>query len=261
MRTVTSRDGTTIAYDQSGNGPVVILVGGAMSTRSGPWWEQLNKFLGKDFTIINYDRRGRGDSGDTAPYAVEREVEDLEALITAAGGSASLFGMSSGAALALHAGASVLNIEKLALYEPPFLVGSNGPRPPEHAAEQLTELASSGRREEAVEFFMTQVMGIPTEFVAQMKHDPMWPGLEAVAHTLAYDVTIMGEWSLPKRLASVTIPTLAIDGENSPAMLRDAVQAVAAALPNAQRRTLEGQTHDVSMEALAPVLAEFLKKE
>jgi pimeloyl-ACP methyl ester carboxylesterase len=257
MRTVSSRDGTTIAYDQQGNGPVVILVGGAMSTRSGPWWEQLVELLGKDFTIISYDRRGRGDSGDTAPYAVEREVEDLEALITAAGGPASLFGMSSGAVLALHAGASGLNIEKLALYEPPFIVGSNGPRPPEDAVKQLTELASSGRRGEAVEFFMTQVMGIPAGFVAQMKHTPMWPGLEAVAHTLAYDITIMGDWSLPHRLASVTIPTLAIDGENSPALLRDAVQAVADTLPNARRRTLEGQTHDVSMEALAPVLAEF----
>ena|SRR5215216_1031341 len=258
MNKVTSNDGTTIAFDRSGEGPPIILVGGAFQHRAiDPRTAELAEFLARHFTVIHYDRRG--DSSDTEPYAVEREIEDHEALIKEAGGSALVFGMSSGAALALEAAASGLNITKLALYEPPFVaVDDRGHRPPEDAASQLTELTSSGRRGDAVEFFMTKVIGMPIEAVAPMRQAQMGPALEAVAHTLAYDVTIMGDWSVPtERVASVTVPTLAIDGENSPASLRHAAQAVADALPNAQHRTLEGQTHDVDPDALAPVLEEF----
>lgn len=190
---------------------------------------------------------------------VQVSVEDLDALITEAGGSAFVFGMSSCAALALEAAARSLAIMKLALYEPPFMVDDSRPRPPNLAA-QYTELRSSGHRGDAVELFMTKAMGVPAEVVTQMRQAPMWPGLEAVAHTLAYDATIMGDGSLPtRRAASVTVPTLVINGGASPAWARNAVQALADVLPNAQRRTLEGQTHDVAPEVLAPVLEMFFK--
>jgi len=259
-RKVRSKDGTAIACDQSGDGPAIILVGGAMSTRSasGP----LAALLAPRFTVFAYDRRGRGDSGDTAPYAVEREVDDLAALIGEAGGSAFVFGHSSGAALALEAAARGLAITKLALYEPPFIVDDSRPPLPGDYVTQLTELIAAGRRGDAVAFFMTTGVGLPVEAVAQMRHDPMWPALEDVAHTLPYDGTIMGDTMrgnpLPlKRWASVTVPTLVMDGGESPAWQRTAVQALVDVLPHAQRRTLEGQTHGVAPDALAPVLEEF----
>jgi len=220
MNKVHSSDGTIIAFDRLGEGPPIILVGGAFQHRAiDPRTAELAEFLARHFTVIHYDRRGRGDSSDTEPYAVEREIEDLEALIKEAGGSVLVFGMSSGAVLALEAAASGLNITKLALYEPPFVaVDDRGHRSPEDTASQLTEMTSSGRRGDAVEFFMTKVIGMPIEAVAPMRQAQMWPALEAVAHTLAYDVTIMGDWSVPtERVDSVTVPTLAIDGENSPA--------------------------------------------
>ena len=187
---------------------------------------------------------GVGSSGDTAPYAVDREVEDLEALIVEAGGSAFVFGHSSGAALALEAAARGLAITRLALYEPPFIVDDSRPRPPEDFAAQLTELIASGRRGDAVELFMTKGVDLPADAVAQMRNAPMWPAFEAMAHTLVYNVAIMGDFSVPaERVGSVTIPTLVLDGGESPAWARHAVQAVVDALPNAQRRTLEGQTH------------------
>jgi pimeloyl-ACP methyl ester carboxylesterase len=260
MRKVHSKDGTTIAFDQSGKGSPIILVGGAFQHRSiDPRTAQLATLLAPHFTVFHYDRRGRGDSSDMAPYAVEREVEDLGALIAEAGGSAFVYGMSSGAALALEAAARGLAITKLALYEPPFIVDDSRPRLPEDFATQLTELVSSGRRGDAVELFMTKAAEVPVEVVAQMRNAPFWPAVEAVAHTLIYDTTIMGDNNaLPtERVASVTVPTLVIDGGASPKWMRNAAQAVADALPNAQRRTLAGQTHDVAPEALAPVLEEF----
>ena len=259
MRKVHSKDGTTIAFDQSGEGPAIILVGGAFTDRSQPTLVQLAVLLAPHFTVFNYDRRGRGDSGDTATYAVERESEDLAALIKEAGGSAFVCGFSSGAALALEAAAHGLAITKLALYEPPFIVDGSRPPLPQDFATQLKELASSGRRGDAAELFMTKAAEVPVEVVAQMRQAPFWPGVEAVAHTLIYDTTIMGDNNaLPtERVASVAVPTLVIDGGASPVWMRNAAQAVAEALPNAQHRTLEGQTHNVAPDALAPVLEEF----
>jgi pimeloyl-ACP methyl ester carboxylesterase len=259
MRKVRSKDGTAIAFDRSGDGPSIILVGGAMSTRSAS--VPLAALLAPHFTVFAYDRRGRGDSGDTAPYAVEREVDDLAALISEAGGSAFVFGHSSGAALALEA-ARGLAITKLALYEPPFIVDDSRPPLPGDYVTQLNELIAAGRRGDAVAYFMTTGVGVPGDMVAQMHHDPMWPALEDVAHTLPYDGTIMGDTMrgnpLPlKRWASVTVPTLVMDGGESPAWQRTAVQALVDVLPHAQRRTLEGQTHGVAPDALAPVLEEF----
>ena len=266
MRTVISQDGTPIAFDQSGQGPAIILVAGATATRLAE--ASLAAALAPSFTVFAYDRRGRGDSGDTAPYAVEREVEDIDALITEAGGSAFVFGHSSGAVLGLEA-ARLLpgKIEKLALYEPPFIIDDSRPPAPEDYAARLTELASSGRRGEAVEYFMTEV-GTPPAMVAQMRQSPMWPGLEALAHTLAYDVTIIGNTQrgdpLPlRKWASVTVPTLVMDGtmflgrEESHVFMRHGARELASILPRAQHRTLEGQDHGPADEVLVPALKEF----
>lgn len=256
MRKVISKDGTAIAFDQSGEGAVIILVSGAFTVRSQPTMVQLAALLAPHFTVFNYDRWGRGESGDTPPYAVEREVEDLVALIKEAGGSAFVWGWSSGAALALEAAARGLAITKLALYEAPFIVDDSRPPLPKDYVTRISEMISSGRRGDAVEYFMTRAAEVPAEFVAQMRNTPMW---EAVAHTLIYDVTIMGgNNALPtERVASVRVPTLVIDGGVSPAWMHHAAQAVADTLPDAQRRTLPGQTHGVATEAIAPVLEEF----
>jgi pimeloyl-ACP methyl ester carboxylesterase len=255
MNRVTSSDGTTIAFERSGDGPPVILVCGGSTDRMAN--APLAELLAEHFTVFNYDRRGRGDSGDTAPYAVEREVEDIDAVIAAAGGSASVYGTSSGAALALEAATSGLAIAKLALWEPSYIVEGR-PLPPADTARIYTELVAAGRRGDAVEYFMSKVVGLPPEFVAEAKKAPWWPAQEALAHTLAYDATIMGDYSLPtQRVASVTVPTLVIDGGASFPWLNKTAQAIADLIPDAQRRTLEGQTHNVASEAIAPVLEEF----
>jgi alpha-beta hydrolase superfamily lysophospholipase len=256
METVTSSDGTTIAFDRLGAGPPVVLVCGGSTDRmaSAP----LASHLAQDFTVLNYDRRGRGDSGDNAPYAVQREVEDLDAVIGAAGGSACVWGTSSGAALALEAAASGLPITRLALWEPPFIVDDSRPRPPADTATIYRELVSAGRRGEAVEYFMAKVVGLPPEFVAQARSSPWWPAQEALAHTLAYDATIMGDYTFPTgRAAAVKAPTLVIDGGASPAWMRNTARTVADTIPGARYQTLEGQEHNVDQAVLAPVLKEF----
>jgi pimeloyl-ACP methyl ester carboxylesterase len=257
---VTSKDGTTIAFDRTGEGPPIVVVGGALSTRGAA--EPLAGLLAPSFTVYAYDRRGRGDSGDTPPYAVEREVEDIQALVADAGGSAFAFGHSSGGVLALEAAAQTLGISKLALYEPPFIVDNSRSPLPNDYIERLTELASTDRRGDAVRYFMVTGVGVPIEAVASMREESFWPALEAVAHTLSYDGRIMGDHmsgkALPSdRWASVTIPTLLIDGGESPPSQRNAVQGLVDVLPDAQRRTIEGQTHDVDPALLAPVLEEF----
>jgi len=256
MRSVISKDGTSIAFDKSGEGPAVIMISGALTSRSAN--APLATALEPHFTVFNYDRRGRGDSGNTAPYSVEREVEDIEALIDEVGGSVFVFGISSGAALALEAAAHGLKITKLALYELPFIVDPNGLRPPADHITQFTEMISSGRREDAVKFFMTKVVGMPAEAVAPIRDASAWPALEGLAHTLVYDAIIMGDYSLPtEKIASIKVPTIVIDGEKSDVRLRHAAQAVAETLSNAQHRTLKGQTHDAAPDVLAPVLVEF----
>jgi hypothetical protein len=221
MDRVTSRDGTTIAFDRLGGGPPVVLVCGGSTDRmiNAP----LAQALASRLTVFNYDRRGRGDSGDTLPYAIEREFEDLAAVIDAAGGEASVYGTSSGAALAMEAAAEGLAITKLALWEPPYILDKDQ-RPPPNTAEVYADLVSKGRRGDAVEFFMSKVVGLPDEFVAQARQAPFWAGQEAIAHTLAYDATIMGDYSLPfARAAEVGIPTLVLAGGASPARWRTRV--------------------------------------
>jgi pimeloyl-ACP methyl ester carboxylesterase len=261
MNQVISKDGTVIAFDRSGKGPAVMLVGGAFQYRAiDPPTAQLAALLAQHFTVFHYDRRGRGASLDTQPYAIEREIEDLEALINEAGGSAFVFGMSSGGALALDAVARGLAITKLALYELPFNSGDEQARQAaEHYTRQLTALLSEGRRGDAVALAMS-TWGAEASAVAGMRQTPTWSLFESVAPTLAYDNAIMGDGTVPaERLASLTLPTLVMDGGASPAFMHNAAQAVAHALPNAKLRTLEGQTHDVAPEVLAPILEQFFK--
>jgi len=254
MDTVTSKDGTTIAFDRLGDGPPVILVCGGSTDRMAN--APLADLLAEHFSVFNYDRRGRGDSGDAVPYAVEREVEDLDAVIDAAGRSASVYGTSSGGALALEA-ASGLAITKLAIWEPPFSLDESS-RPPQDQVERYDEMISAGRRGDAVEYFMTKVVGLPSEFVAYARTQPFWQKQEELAHTLAYDATIMGDYSLPAELAAaVSAPTLVMAGGESFPFMRETARALADVIPDAQSRILERQEHNVDPSALAPVLVEF----
>jgi pimeloyl-ACP methyl ester carboxylesterase len=255
MDKVRSNDGTTIAFDRLGSGPPVILVSGASTARG--IHAQLAELLSRQFTVFNYDRRGRGDSEDTPPYAIQREVDDLAAVITEAGGAAAVFGNSSGAVLALHGAAAGLPVTKLALWEPPFMVDPEAPRRQHEYVTQLTKLLDAGRRGDAMELFMRNI-GLPEQMIAGMRNAPMWPDMEAIAPTLAYDATIMGDSMVPNRLvASVTAPTLVLDGSDTGAWAANSAEALVAALPNPQRHTLEGQNHNVSWEVLTPVLIEF----
>ncbi len=256
MDNVTSKDGTIITYDRLGEGPAVILVSGGSVDRFSN--ASLAELLSKQFTVFNYDRRGRNESGDTPPYAVAREVEDIAAVADAAGGSAYLYGSSSGGALALEAARQLpTNIAKLAVWEVPY-IPDGYPRPPANTAQIFSDLVAAGKREEAAEFFMAKVVGLPPEFVAQARTSPWWPGQLALAHTLAYDATIMGDYTLPvERVAEVTIPTLVLYGNASMPFMPESARAIVDHLPDGRVRMLEGQSHDVAAEAIAPVLAEF----
>jgi pimeloyl-ACP methyl ester carboxylesterase len=251
---VRSADGTTIAFERSGAGPALILVDAAGHYRAFSSFTGLTELLAADFTVYNYDRRGRGASTDAAPYAVQREVEDLAALLANAGGSAFLHGFSSGALLALHTAASGLPIPKLALLEPP--IGSEQDRAADEAfTAELTQLLEADRRTDAVERFLTS-SGVPAEMVAGMRNTPSWSAMEAVAHTLVYDCVISNATS-SRLLASVTAPTLVIDSEGSTDNLTGWAATVAAALPNGTHRSLAGAWHGVPDNDLAPVLTDF----
>jgi pimeloyl-ACP methyl ester carboxylesterase len=254
MDKVRSSDGTTIAFDRLGEGAPVILVSGASTARA--IHAQLAELLARDFAVFNYDRRGRGDSGDTPPYAIEREIEDLHAVIAVAG-EAAVFGNSSGAVLALRAAAAGLPITKLALWEPPFMTDPDAPRRQQAYLAQLTELLDAGRLGDAMALFM-KTIGLPEAMIAGMRQTPMWPDMEALAHTLAYDATIMGDSTVPTGLvASVTAPTLVLDGSDTGAWAANSARALTAALSNPRHHTLNGQAHNVAWDVLAPVLKEF----
>jgi pimeloyl-ACP methyl ester carboxylesterase len=267
MPTVTSKDGTKIAYDKVGKGPAVILVSGAFSYRKYPATIKISELLEPYFTVYNYDRRGRGDSGDTMPYAIKREIEDIQALIDTAGGSAYVWGLSSGAALALHAAANGLNITKLALHEPPFVVDASDRRPPADFTAHVTELIADDKRGDAVKYFMRDVMGAPG-FVIPMMHlmPGMWSRLTAVAHTLPYDAQLVDGFQSGKPLPaelwrSVTMPTIVMSGPESPPLLVHAAEALARVLPNAKLVSKKGLGHTKKLSAkiIAPVLIDFFK--
>ena len=259
-RTIRSRDGTIIAFTKQGSGPPLIIVDGAFCYRENGPSAELASLLAQHFTVFTYDRRGRGDSGDTAPYSVEREIEDLQAIATEAGAPPFALGISSGGALILQAVASGVSLKKIGLYEPPYLADDKGPRSFGDAKSRLQSLVSAGDRAGAVRYFMTDVYGAPRAFVSAMPFlmPNAWKRNKLVVHTVPYDLTILGDRSvLQERSSEISVPTLVVGGEKSPKDLHDAVEAVAAALPNARTRFLPGQDHNISSRALAPVLAEF----
>jgi pimeloyl-ACP methyl ester carboxylesterase len=255
MEKILSKDGTTIAFDQLGEGPAIILVAGASCDRGID--TPIAEALAPGFTVLNYDRRGRGDSGDTLPYAVAREVEDIAALLDAAGGSATVLGLSSGAALAAEAAASGLPIDRLVMWEPPFCIDPEDVRRAEQYAARLSELLAADRRDDALVAFMTQV-GIPEPAIAGIRQSPYWQLGLSLAHTLAYDASIMGDGTIPTdRYRAIGVPTLVLSGSESPAMLRRAAEAAAVAIPGARHDVLAGQAHNVAGESIAPVVAAF----
>jgi pimeloyl-ACP methyl ester carboxylesterase len=255
---VRSLDGTSIAYERlAGDGPPVIFVMGAFNDRSTG--EPLARYLPSQFSVVIYDRRGRGDSGDTPPYAIEREIEDLDALIHEAGGSAAVFGFSSGALLAAKAAARGLAISKLAVYDPPYMVANSRPRPAVDHAVHLAELVASGRRGEAVEYFQAELVGIPRDIVAQLRHAPFRPALEATAHTLVYETLITNDQALPGEVGSISVPTLVMVGEASAPELQSGAQSLARAIPHAELRSLPGMTHDLVPDRIAPELEAFFR--
>jgi pimeloyl-ACP methyl ester carboxylesterase len=266
MSSVTSADGTSIAYDRQGDGPPVILVGGGLTDRSEN--APLAGELADRFTTYNYDRRGRGESSDTLPYSLEREIEDIEVLITDAGGSANLYGVSSGGALALEAAAAGLALDSLAVYEVPYCTAGDMPRRWHEYVPQLTIALGDGRRGDAVALFM-HLVGTPDESIAGMREAPFWPDLEAIAHTLAYEAACLGDGQPPAaRLKAIAAPTLVLiggaGGENShmsglPSdFFEHAAEAIAASIPDAQRETLDGQTHLVDPAVMAETLKQFI---
>jgi pimeloyl-ACP methyl ester carboxylesterase len=264
MPEVISKDGTKIAYDKVGNGPVVIVVEGALVT--GEASKPLAKLLATDFTVYSYDRRGRGDSTDTTPYTAEKEVEDIEALIDMAGGTAYLYGISSGAALSLEAAIRLGNqVKKLALYEAPYDSSETGIKAWKEFKTKLAELLAADDRNGAL-LLQLKIAGAPDEVIDEMRRGPEWKSMEAIAYTLAYDAAVVGEdRAVPAdRAAGVTAQVLVMDGgaskEAIPFMHITAEQ-LTKAIPGAQQRTLEGQGHDVDDKVLAPVLKEFFGQE
>jgi pimeloyl-ACP methyl ester carboxylesterase len=265
MPNATSTDGTTIAYSTIGQGPAVILVDGATGFRWTSAPSELAQLLASEFTVYSYDRRGRGESSDTSPYAVEREVEDIEALIDAAGGAAALYGISSGGALALEATLGLPSkVTKLAIYEVPY-DDSAGAAQAWHAYRtQLANFLAAGQRGEAAALFM-RFVGVPDEMLAGMRESPMWPIMEAVAPTLTYDAAALGpDRCVPvARAKAVSVPTLIMDGSASEEMMpfmRRTAETLTAAIPQARHEILPGQRHDVDAKVLAPVLAAFLNR-
>jgi pimeloyl-ACP methyl ester carboxylesterase len=271
MNNVNSADGTPIAYEATGTGPAVILVTGALGVYSKavhPGFHQLADLLAPQFTVINYDRRGRGESGDTQPYAVQREIEDIEALIDAVGGTAYLYGVSSGGALALESATSLpTKVTKLAIYEVPYVLDDSRPPLPEGYVQTVTDLSATGRRGDAVALFMT-VVGVPDEYIPFMRQDPSWALMEEAAHTLAYDGKVIEDnmkgqaltEASTARWSTVACPALFMAGGNSEPFFRDTAQVLADILPNAEYQVVPGQDHAAEASALAPYLKAFFSK-
>jgi pimeloyl-ACP methyl ester carboxylesterase len=256
MEKIESKDGTVIAFDQVGAGPPVIVVAGASCDRGVD--ATLAGEMAQHLTVLHYDRRGRGDSGDCPPYMVAREIEDIHALVDAAGGSASLLGMSSGAVLAAEAAASGVPVNRLIMWEPPFSLDEEARRRTQAYAAQLRELLAQDRHADALTLFMRQV-GIPEEMIAGMQRSPHWQNGLALAPTLAYDAAVMGDGSIPTdRLARIGAPTLVLSGSRSPELVRQAAARTATAVPGGRHDILADQDHNVAPAAIAPIVAQFV---
>jgi pimeloyl-ACP methyl ester carboxylesterase len=262
---VTSADGTSIAYDATGTGPALVIVHGATQFRAfDSSLAVLAGLLADRFTVINYDRRGRGESGNTLPFSPQREIEDIAALIAGlAGGRASIMGFSSGAVVALEAAASGLPIDKVVMYEPPFVIAGSGfPPPPADYVETLNAMVAAGDRDGPPTYFMRTV-GLPPEAIEGARQSPMWPIMQSVGPTIAYDGQFMFDayytaGKFPARWAGAAMPVLVVNGDASFPFMPSAADAVAAALPHASRKILAGQGHGPKPDVLAPVLRDFL---
>src|SRR4051794_24162534 len=264
MYTVTSADGTRIAYDRYGEGPALILVGGALGYRKFKKFEQIATALSEHCTVINYDRRGRGDSGEAGPASVEHEVDDIAALIDAVGGRASLWGWSSGGAVALRAAAGDIGVEKLAVYETPFKTDPDAKYPADDYGARLEQIVAEGNPMRAAKHFMRNGMGMPGPLVAAMTLMPMFKQFAASGLTLPFDYAALGDHNMHGRplqaeeWTTVTCPTLVVYGSKTYPVLKHASLALAEVLPNATLRELPGQNHNVSVGAIVPVLTEFV---
>ena len=256
MDFVTSTDGTRIAYERSGTGRPIVFATGAFNdhTTCAPVAEQ----LADDFTVLTYDRRARGQSGDTRPYAIDREAEDLAALIDLVGGSAAVFGYSSGALLAVHAAAQQVPITALALYEAPFAMDAWRQRT--DLPERLDDLVQQGRGGDAVALFQSEGIGLPPEVVAQIRQSPMFPALEAIAQSTVYDATITAEFAVPTpALASVSVPALVMYGAETWPGLAQAARALAGALPDGRYQEIPGGAdHGIPVPETAAAVRKFL---
>jgi pimeloyl-ACP methyl ester carboxylesterase len=258
MPTTTSRDGTTIAYSVTGSGPALVLVDGALCSRNFGPMPNYAKALEDSFTVHWYDRRGRGESDDKTGATIAREVEDLGAVIQAAGGSAFVFGSSSGAALGLQGAAAGLPIQKLVMYEAPYVPTPPGGKGPKQHLEALKELVRADKRSAAVRYFMSDVVGMPKPVAWLMRLFPMWPKLKQVAHTLPNDLAIMSDEGILEGAARrLTMPVLVAGGGASPAPLKAAVERVAGAISGSSKRYLPGQTHNLGAPAAAHLMKEY----
>lgn len=260
MTKATSKDGTEIAFERSGSGPALVLVGGALSDRSAA--REITPLLSKRFTVYAFDRRGRGDSGDTPPYSPGREVEDIDALLGEQRGPAYIYGHSSGSALALDAVEKLRRFERLAVYEPPFIIDSGADHLSTDYMSRIVELLSGGSRDGAVEYFLTAAVGIPPDALEQIKRSSSWQRMIDLAHTLPYEGALMGTTQsgrpLPRdRWAAVTVPTLVMSGGASPVWYARSADALAEILPDATRRTFPGQRHGMEASLLAAALIEY----
>jgi pimeloyl-ACP methyl ester carboxylesterase len=258
MEKLRSADGTTIAFDRTGHGPALVLVVGAFCDRHTT--RSFARLLAPAFTVFEYDRRGRGASGNAAIYSVEREIEDLAAVVAVAGEAPFVFGHSSGAVLALEAAARDVPITRLVAYEPPYIVDNSRERPGDDLADRLATLVSAGSRGDAVKLFLTEAIQVPPHFLGMIESGPDWTSMTAIAHTLSYDVTLCNNNEMSNALlATIHVPALVLGGSNSPGWYHDTVRAVAAAIPNARHQFLDGQGHNAADDVLARVLIDFAR--
>lgn len=257
MQTLTTPDGTTIVYQVTGSGPALVLVVGAFCDRSST--AGLGELLAGSFTVHEYDRRGRGASTDTAPYAPEREVEDLAAVIAATGDVPYVYGHSSGAVIALEAAAAAVPMRALVAYEPPYTAEDDGSGGSDELLGRVRELVAAGNSDGAAAAFLAGA-GAPAQVVEMIRNGPGWPRMCELAPTLVYDLTLTSGGLVPaQRLARIAVPTLVLAGGASPAWAGRSAAAVVAAVPGARQSVIAGQDHGVSADAVAPVLREFFE--
>lgn len=258
MHTITSRDGTRIAYDVYGEGEPVILIEGAFCGRHFGPTDKLAAELGKHFRVYHYDRRARGDSGPSTDYRLERELEDLAALMAEAGGPASIVGFSSGACLAIEAAAAGLPVDRLAFYEPPYMVGPKARKVPANFQAEVQQLIADGRNGDAVAYFMTKLIGMPSIFLIPMRFSKMWKEITPQAPSLPFDMEAVNGFNPPiERLRRIAVPTLAMHGSKTFPVLIDSTTLCAREIPGASHVVLPGQSHEVKAEAIAPELIRF----